>query len=70
MIDIKRGRQYPDMKGFDFMKRKNIKRKIFVVNTKENEKKVVFMTNEEEECKLYCEIFGYTYRVDYINLGY
>ena len=52
------------------MKRKNIKRKIFVVYTKENEKKGVFMTNEEEECKLYCEKNGYTYRVDYINLGY
>lgn len=56
------------MKGFDFMK--SVKRKFFVVNTKENEKKVVFMANEEEKCKLYCEIFGYTYRVDYVNIGY
>lgn len=43
-----------------------MKRKFYVIN----ETKGVFQEREEELCKLYCEIFGYTYRVEYMNLGY
>lgn len=42
---------------------KSRKVKIFVLN----EKKGVFFN--EEMCKIYCEIYGYTYREDYMVMG-
>ena len=43
-----------------------MKRKIFVIN----ETGGFFPANEEEQCKFYCKIYGYTYRVEYRNFGY
>lgn len=44
-----------------------MKRKFYVINEVKGK---VFMEKDEELCKLYCEIFGYTYRVEYMNLGF
>ena len=43
-----------------------MKRKIFVIN----EVCGWYPANEEELCKEYCKINGYTYRVEYIDFGY
>ena len=43
-----------------------MKRKIFVIN----ETRGWFPANEEELCKEYCNIYGYTYRVEYFDFGY
>lgn len=43
-----------------------MKRKFFVIN----ETGGYFVSNEEELCKEYCKINGYTYRVVYYNPGY
>ena len=43
-----------------------MKRKFFVIN----ETGGFFASNEEEFCKEYCKTNGYTYRVEYCNIGY
>lgn len=41
-----------------------MKKKIFVVN----EIKAWFPANEENACKIFCENYGYSYRVEYVNI--
>jgi hypothetical protein len=48
------------------VKRNEMKRKIFVIN----ETKGFFTENEENLCKEYCRVNCYTYRAEYINVGY
>ena len=43
-----------------------MKRKIFIIN----ETGGYFAANEEQICKEYCKKYRYTYRVEYINIGY
>lgn len=43
-----------------------MKRKIYLIN----EIRCYFTENEEDLCKNYCKVNGYTYRIVYINLGY
>lgn len=43
-----------------------MKRKFFVIN----ETGGYFAANEEQMCINYCRVYGYTYRVEYINIGY
>ena len=43
-----------------------MKRKFFVIN----ETGGYFAANEEEICKEYYKINGYTYRIEYWNIGY
>ena len=43
-----------------------MKRKFFFIN----ETGGYFAGNEEQICKEYCKVYGYTYRVAYINIGY
>ena len=43
-----------------------MKRKFFVIN----ETGGYFAANEEQLCQEYCKINGYTYRIEYWNIGY
>ena len=43
-----------------------MKRKFFRIN----ETGGVFAENEEEMCKAFCLIYGYTYTTIFLNLGY
>ena len=43
-----------------------MKRKFLFIN----ETGGYFAGNEEQICKEYCKVYGYTYRVEYINIGY
>lgn len=43
-----------------------MKRKFFIIN----ETGGYYAANEEDMCKEYCNTYGYTYRVEYINIGY
>ena len=43
-----------------------MKRKFFFIN----EAGGYFTENEEQKCKEYCKVTGYTYKVEYISIGY
>lgn len=43
-----------------------MKRKFFVIN----ETGGYFGGWEEELCKAFCKVYGYTYRIEYRDLGY